>query len=441
MRTYNTETERIIVSGLLNKPEMVDRILSMFTVDDFYLEIHRDIFLTAQKLRTEKRGVDVYVIHERLKDKYQFTQLTFIEDAAFAAFHDSLLDSYREAMREQRRERELVKAVYTAYETINGANENFPLNPKEVIATLRQQLHDISLSGTPMAEDAISQLVRYNEQLCEKEVKDRIHCPMWAHLDEGILWQNKTLNAVAARPGGGKSSFLIQLFTHLADQNERGMYFSVEVKHKAFFDRMASCLTQIPKWRFRDRKATPDERKEAIDRLSEVLGHVQMRFKEKDHEITLDSIASDLYRFQQEHGRVDFFIVDYLQIIDLSEFKFKKRYETLKAAAEFLRDMADSLNCVCLIGVQVGREYEKQMSRDNRMIMLSDFRESGDIENTVDTAIGLNVIVGKPEMDKMTVQIMKNREGQSGLMVAFEHDKVRNFWIDHKIVDTKDEAK
>lgn len=241
MRSFNTDTERFIISGLIRNPGMVDKMLSLFSVDDFYLEIHRDIFKTAQQLRLEKRKADIATIHGRLQDKYKWSEFAFIDDVGMGYFPESMLESYRDTIKDLRRERELVDAVCTAHETIQNANEVCPLDVPQMLSSLRQKLHDISLSGIRDGEDAITQLVQYNEQLCQQDVKDRVHCPAWPHLDDGILWQKKTLNAIAARPGGGKSSFLIHLFTQLADANERGMYFSIEVKLKAFFDRMASC--------------------------------------------------------------------------------------------------------------------------------------------------------------------------------------------------------
>lgn len=100
--------------------------------------------------------------------------------------------------------------------------------------------------------------------------------------------------------------------------------------------------------------------------------------------ITLTQMRSRARRWIAEYG-IELIIVDYLQLVSTGEKKsFENRQQEVAAISRQLKAMARELNVPVLALAQLSRALE---TRQSKVPMLSDLRESGGIENDADVVM------------------------------------------------------
>src|SRR5690606_5715459 len=127
--------------------------------------------------------------------------------------------------------------------------------------------------------------------------------------------------------------------------------------------------------------------------------------------LSLLQVVSKARAGKRRHG-LDLLVVDYLQLLLGTE---EKRYLQIEAITKGLKVLAKTLNIAILALSQFGREIER---RPNKRPVLSDFRDSGSIEQDSDILLGLY----REEQDNPDTEnkgyaevfIMKNRQGKPG---------------------------
>ena len=123
---------------------------------------------------------------------------------------------------------------------------------------------------------------------------------------------------------------------------------------------------------------------------------------------------------------LDFVVIDYLQRIK-DRLKNRARYEEVSQIVQNLKSMAKELRIPVLVTAQLGRGIE---GRQRKEPMLSDLRESGDIEAEADLVMFLHreeIYDPKPDnMGKAKLIIAKHRQDAVGVIdLIFEKEFTR----------------
>ncbi|MDA0591245.1 MAG: hypothetical protein O3C17_24960, partial [Planctomycetota bacterium] len=141
---------------------------------------------------------------------------------------------------------------------------------------------------------------------------------------------------------------------------------------------------------------------------------------------TIDRLEAEARRYSRRHG-AKLLIVDYLSLVRARDARLP-RYEQVADISRSLKLLALRTGLAVVAAQQLSREIEK---RQNRKPMMSDFRESGSIEQDSDVLIGLDRPVRPDEGDRTQSQLflMKNRHGETGnLRLCF--DPVRTLFTE-----------
>lgn len=414
----NTEAERQALALILDHEPSRAMMLSILESDDFFTGIYRAVFEAARKIHHSGRAVDIVSVHGELQGAYGMGELCAIDDGVVP--YPSKAQATVEELRSNRRLRRLVEIVDGAHQQITASGPADAIDADALLSDLEEQLASVRFIGATECDDSLTMLAKHNEDLCrsrEDIEREYIRARQWGDFARYFPFERRALSGIAARPGGGKSAFMVNLLAQLATDGYKGMFFSIEMDRRAVCNRIMACVTGIEKRKFRFGELTSDDRGFAFEATARHAPNYQIRFQTK---IRVSQIASDLYRFKAKNG-LDFFVVDYLQIVDDSEYEYKKRYEAIGSICRGLRDLARQLDCAGIVGIQVGRDAEK--SAGARHIRLSDFRESGNIENDLDAAVAMNLVECDDAIDNLEVEILKNREGVRGKTLRFTHRK------------------
>jgi replicative DNA helicase len=226
----------------------------------------------------------------------------------------------------------------------------------------------------------------------------------FARLD-GMLGglRDGTVNVIAARPGMGKSSMAMQIaeYNALSEPAVPVAIFNLEMSEDELNLRSLGSLARIDMQSalrgYIDQGDVP-RLVSTAGTLSRAPIHV------RDDIFHLAGIQSEARRLVAREG-VRLIVVDYLQLI--RHPCRGGRREEVGEASRGVKLLAKELRVPVIAVAQINREIEKSV--DGRRPMLSDLKESGDIEQDADTVSFIYEAGGKTRLC-----VAKNRNGGKG---------------------------
>jgi hypothetical protein len=206
-----------------------------------------------------------------------------------------------------------------------------------------------------------------------------------ADLDRMTLGLSPGLYLLAASTGTGKSALAGQVALHVAERHGPVVFVSMELSDVDLGVRLVAVLTTIPKEQL------------VVGQLSEEQGArvhtaVERLYRSKLYLVagsgyTTGDIRAHLLRAQAAEGaRPALLVVDYVQLLAEQEGDGRSRERNVSAAAKALKNLAGELGVPVLALVQLNRN---RAQRADKRPALPDLRESGDLENTADSVLGL----------------------------------------------------
>jgi replicative DNA helicase len=210
------------------------------------------------------------------------------------------------------------------------------------------------------------------------------------------------LACIGARPSVGKTAFCSGMALSAARAGIPTLFVSLEMTGQEMADR---CRRQAGIRRCND-----------VDGLND-LAELPFYIREAAG-WSIDRVEAEARRYNRRHG-VRLLLVDYLSLVRARDARLP-RYEQVADISRSLKLLALRTGLAVVAAQQLSREIEK---RQNRRPMMSDFRESGSIEQDADVLIGLDRPVRPDEGDRTdaTLYLMKNRHGETGnLRLCFD---------------------
>lgn len=242
-------------------------------------------------------------------------------------------------------------------------------------------------------------------------------------LDKYLKFTKRDLHIIGARPGVGKSAFALYIALMMA-QFSRGLFFSLEMPLKQIAQRIISNQTRIEL----DKLTNKEKFKELTADEKELVNVLFKKLLRKSSLILYDGNfrideLEEYIKNEKEINGLDYIVVDYLQLVKSSK---SSRYEQITEVSIRLKQIAKDYDIAVIALSQLSRDIEKRVDKD---IYLADFRESGQIEQDASTILGLTTEPTEIEYKElMKVQILKNRQGQLGVMKYEYYKKNQTFF-------------
>ena len=231
------------------------------------------------------------------------------------------------------------------------------------------------------------------------------------------------LTVIGGRPGHGKSTLMINIVSRLIDGGYKVMLFNREMSNTEMMKKLLCMESQKLDYdKVRKHELGKKEKNELLD--------VAERTKEKYTNLMMyDSIRTlpESLREVNRH-RPDVIIDDYIQLIDMEGIADQRRLEVEKIMYEY-KWLCKKINCSSILISQLNREIER---RDDPVPQMSDFAESGAIEQTAEMAAFVYYPFSTdPEMyDRFESRIIvaKSRYGNIGRFVVGYDGNVCKFF-------------
>lgn len=206
-------------------------------------------------------------------------------------------------------------------------------------------------------------------------------------LDRKLLgFHRGDLIVMAGRPGMGKSALAVCNARRMAEAGHRGIIFSQEMGDVALGQRMLAdkMFDQGPVNYFAFRSGKFAEALfPRVQAAAEELAQLPLTIEPQSSQ-TVSQIAARARQAKRRTG-LDFIIVDHLQITKPSK-QYQNRVHQIGEITSGLKALAKDLDIAVILLSQLSRTVE---SREDKRPMMSDLRDSGDIEQDADVVIML----------------------------------------------------
>lgn len=406
-----------VIGSLLIDPDAITQIGSLLRPRDFYRDAHRKIYEAMLRLMDEGKPTDYLTLcddlerHEALRDIGGSSYLSSLLNAVPTSGN---VEHYAEIVAQSSQLRESIHAasqvVADAYAP--GASAD------EVLAKAQQRFFEISQRAGRKdfvsSADLMSNRVRRLEYLHQHRGAILGIPTGFGVLDQmtGGL-QRSDLIILAARPGVGKTSLALSLAANAALRyGQRVAMYSLEMSKEQLGDRLLSMIARVDQSRLRTGWIEDDEWEQIVD-ASDKLAEASIWIDDTAG-ITPRDMSNRARRLQSEHG-VDLIIVDYLQLMQSDGKKHENRVQEVSEISRSLKGLARELNVPVLALSQLSRAVE---SRQNKVPLLSDLRESGSIEQDADIVMFIyRDELYNPESERRNIAdviVAKHRNGPVG---------------------------
>jgi replicative DNA helicase len=376
MSPHSVEAEEAVLGSILINAESLFEVASFLQGDDFFLIQHKWIWEAILAVSERNHGIDYVSVTQELRDQGHLEEIggpgriTYLINNTPTHLHATTYGRLVEAAAIRRRllsaagdiakvaleeDAEITEVLDKAESTLFSATEG---RLRKDIVPIRQAVSEYF--------DRIEYL--YNHQ------DEPLGVPSgFTDLDKLLGgFQRSDLIIVAARPGVGKTSFMLSVALNAARLGSaRVAIFSLEMSTEQIIQRLVSSETQINQQKLR--LGNIDEREwsllvESTSRLSKLK-----IFIDDTPGISTLQMRTKCRRLYREHG-LDLVIVDYLQLMKSDKARSDNRVQEISDISRGLKEMAKELNVPVISAAQLSRAVEQ---RSDKRPQLSDLRESG----------------------------------------------------------------
>lgn len=371
--------------------------------DFFISQIHKNIFDCMQALLAKRRPVD-YVTLLTMREPVALGGANYLAELTnFAS--PTKFDRYVDMMREAWKHREKNKILIQAKE---GDWE---------IGLIQQAFENLEKEGNLGCETSIKMDLM---QMGERPYEETQHIP---GVPTGLNDLDKLLDGfqpaeftvIAARPSMGKTDTLNHFALHAGLAGYKPIIFSLEMSRASMIDRFIAITGGYNRLRMRNPYSYFTDKQKSnwlptLGRLSEANIHIDDRAG-----LTVSQMGAAARRVIHTEPKLKpILFIDYLQIIR-GDSPSHNRTEIVGQISNELKQMAKEFNCPVVCLSQLNRSVE---SRDNKRPVMSDIRDSGNIEQDADVIAFLyrddyyNKETDRPNLLEIT--IAKHRNGPTG---------------------------
>lgn len=429
---HDDDAEQAVLGSLLIDKEAITTVSEIVKPDHFYNEGNKEIYSAMLKLYEERKPIDILTltnilkkrkIHDRIGGTAYLSTLTNIVPTSANILH------YAQIVREKYIRRSLIQ-IGAGLTDMAFAEEK---ESSEVLDRAEQSIFQIS-------QESIRQgFFHVKEALAESfDRLDELHKSgeIFRGIETGFVdldfllsgLQESNLIVLAARPGQGKTAFVINIAQHVSVNTKKPVgIFSLEMSKEELVDRLLISQCDLDAWKLKTGKLTDDD----FEKLSNAMGELAESpiFIDDTPGISIAEIRTKARRLQMETG-MRLLIVDYLQLIDPGR-RFENRVQEVSYVSQNLKNLARELKIPVLAVSQLSRAVEH---RGERKPQLADLRESGAIEQDSDVVMFLYTANEEFSPQRVVkVWVAKHRNGPVGEKeLLFRGDRIRFYNVDHK---------
>lgn len=382
---YSMDAEKAVLGSILIDPDYaLSEVASKLSKIDFYQSRHQIIFDVFIDCFKKKIPVDVLTVKEKLEQK------GFLDKVGGASYL-SLLSTGIPSSTNVSYYAKIILDHSKLRQLLNLSNElaskvkSYEGEPDDVLDFAQQEINRISLEGA--LEEALDYKDIFKESLnwIEQKLENK-------NLVSGISSGFKNLDRItngfqkgkliilAGRPAMGKTSLALNMAYHMSFKEDKvGLFFSLEMSSDELSHRLISAEGRVDSVNLRTGFLRPSDWKKLLSFGSQ-LQDKKLFLSDAAHLSYLD-VRSTARRLKNRLGKLDYIMIDYIQLMKLPYGRREDRRITVGEISRELKLISKELGVPIIILSQLSRKVEE---RQEKRPMISDLKESGDLEQDAD---------------------------------------------------------
>ncbi len=438
---YDESAERSVLASMLHNFSFIPLVMERLKEDDFFEPVHQLLFRFLIEYYIEYPNVDyVLVSNALLSKKIENITMEFLEQLIIEYVEDEeILEQIIDIVKKNSIRRKLLNILMRTLKDIQHQDDIISLTTDAVASML-----DVISSNAKQSYYKIGDLM---EQEYEKI---RILANNKTVFENGLLSGFESLDKIttgfyggnliiiAARPGIGKSSFMLSISSNMARSGIPIGIFSLEMSKEQLIERLYSMISKIELHNIRTGFLTKTDL-EKLSMVKELSKDLNIYIDDSGF-LTLNELKIKTKRLIQEK-QVRVIFIDYLQLLR-GNGKFFSRQEEVADISRNLKALAKELGIPIIALAQLSRQTEHRVDKRPR---LSDLRESGQIEQDADLIIFLHRLDyyknnPSPEQKGLVeVIVAKHRQGATGIVKLKFNSKYTCFEEDNTLNNLQEE--
>ena len=412
---FSLIAEQSLLGSIMIDPASLDLIADMINASDFYISEHTQIYLALQELFLINSEIDVVTLIDMLVRKGIYDKsggedyLKTLCEVVPSALN---VKDYAKIVKEKSVLRQLI--------TVSGEISETAYSEQEEVAHILDAAENKIFAIAQGRETKTFRHIREVLMDVHGHLRDLQENPEgmqgtktgFSGLDKVLVGMgNSDLVLVGARPGMGKTSFVLNIGTNVALQTKKAVcIFSLEMSCEQLVSRVLSSEAMVDSVALRSGKLSSDDW-DKLAAVSSKLAGTEILIDDTTG-ITVTGMKAKLRRVKN----LGLVVIDYLQLMQ-SDSKNDNRVQEVSEISRGLKLMAKELNVPVVCCAQLSRGPE---SRTDKKPMLSDLRDSGAIEQDADVVMFLyrdeyyKTDPSSQDASIAEVIIQKNRHGSTG---------------------------
>ncbi len=419
------DLEESILGAIMLEKDALTQVIDTLKPENFYREAHQEIYKAILQLFNASESIDLRTVIYQLKrngklDKvggsYYISKLTVgINSGANIGAHAHIVIQY---------------AIRRALIGLSTKIQNKAYDETTDVFTLldkaEQSLFDISDANIRKNYAKVGTLMgeAFQELDMRRKQKDGL-----TGIPSGMItldrltsgWQKSDLIIIAARPGMGKTAFMLSALRNAAiDHQHPVAIFSLEMAAIQLANRLISSESEIEGEKIK-KGQLKDYEWEQLMHKTNVL-HKAPIYIDDTPALSIFELRAKCRKLKAKHD-IQLIVIDYLQLMsgDMYRNNTGNREQEIASISRSLKNIAKELNIPVIALSQLSRAVE--VRGGDKRPQLSDLRESGSIEQDADMVLFLYRASyygfteddeGNPSDNVAEVIVAKHRNGSLG---------------------------
>jgi replicative DNA helicase len=415
------ELEAAVLGAMLLEPEASRKILALITTPEMFYDFrHQLIFKAMSALASANSPIDILTVTHELR------RMNSLVDSGGALFVSKLTNSIASTANIEVHARVVVER-YIARElqqinlralraSMDDSTDIFELH-HQTAKEMRLLVANNSKHGSVLVRELVGEMMDdIDKRKNDSEYNGGVPTHINSLRSKIVNYGKSDLIIIAARPGMGKTGFLLSEAYEQARRNIPVAIFSLEMSRMQLMYRLASLETGIDIQNMSKRPLDSHE----YQLLNEKLGEIERLpiYIDDTPGLSINDCRSETRRLVEKFG-VQMVYIDYLQLMTAgTKERYSNREQDISEISRNCKLIAKENNIPVMALSQLSRGVE---SRPDKRPQLSDLRESGSIEQDADmVAFVYRDSYYNPEANDSEAEVIirKCRNGSLGICMT-----------------------
>lgn len=411
------DLEEAVLGAMMLEKDAVNAVIDILKPESFYRDTHQKIFDAIQDLFQRSEPIDILTVTSELKKRgeldyvggpYFITQLTNrVASSANAEYHARIIS-------QKHIQRELIRisseTIKKAYDDTTDVFELLDSAERDLFSVAEGNIRKNYDDMKTLMHQAIKQI-----EAAKEHQGNIVGVPSgFTELDRITAgWQKSDLVVLAARPGMGKTAFVLSMARNAAVRFNRPVaIFSLEMSSLQLVNRLIASEAELDAEKLKKGNLADHEWEQLNAKVKDLA--TAPLFIDDTPALSIFELRAKCRRLKAQHD-VQMIIIDYLQLMTAGGDGRGNREQEISSISRSLKSIAKELEVPVIALSQLSRAVETRGGE--KRPQLSDLRESGAIEQDADMVI----FIYRPEYYGLTEDASGQQVTGMGYIIVAKH--------------------